>query len=518
MLGLGFVAAVAAAALAFVGPTQAAVGGPTCNVGTDYATIQAAVSDPGCTTVNVPAGTYNEQVQITHSLTLKGAQAGVDARTRSGAESVITNSCGPVQIMADNVVIDGFTIEGSTDGDPCFLSGIWSNPGFLGTNGGYTIVNNIVQNNISGIELDSTCAASPTLVQHNLIRNNSNPGAGAGNGIETNFGLCNATINANTFSGDTSSSVLVDTPSSNVNVTNNQLVAGAAEGIAFLGVSNSTISGNVSLGTASSGTIDLFGSDSNVAVTGNVLANGMRGIQVENPYSIYGAVPNTGITAHTNCISGNAAAGLEEDSGGHSGTLNATSNWWGKSSGPTIASNPSGSGDVIIDSDGVVAYSPFTTSQPAAPCPTMTPRDLKQGVLATLQGIGHTGNKDTDKKIADAISHLQNSLNPSLWVDGSHLDPKKGDKVFDEEKAAVDSLTDIKKPSPSLAATIASSVQTLTSADRSLATTAISESSDPKKIAAANKELAAGDKEASKGHFEQAIDHYKNAWKQVQKP
>src|SRR5215467_1122708 len=76
----------------------ATVGGPTCNVPTDYPTIQAAVNVPGCTTVNVAAGTYNEQVTITRTLTLRGAQAGIDARTRSGTESIINNSCGPVQI------------------------------------------------------------------------------------------------------------------------------------------------------------------------------------------------------------------------------------------------------------------------------------------------------------------------------------------------------------------------------------------------------------------------------------
>src|SRR5258708_531479 len=104
------------------GTAGAAVGGPLCNVPTDYPTIQGAVSDPGCTTVNVAAGTYNEQVTITHSLTLNGANQGVDARGSRGAESVITNACGPVVLQADNVTIDGFTVEGSTLPDPCFLS------------------------------------------------------------------------------------------------------------------------------------------------------------------------------------------------------------------------------------------------------------------------------------------------------------------------------------------------------------------------------------------------------------
>src|SRR6185503_12299468 len=108
----------------------------------------------------VADGTYNEQVQIDKTLTLKGAKAGVDARTRAAvSESVIDNACGPVQIMADNVVVDGFTVQGSnldpTAFPACFGAGIWTNPAYSGTQGGHQILNNIIQNNITGIELDN---------------------------------------------------------------------------------------------------------------------------------------------------------------------------------------------------------------------------------------------------------------------------------------------------------------------------------------------------------------------------
>ena len=350
------------------GPASAVV---ACSVPSMlFPTIQSAVNNPLCDPINVAAGTYNEQVTISRTLTLNGAQVGVDARTRSGPESIITNSCGPVQIEADNVKIDGFTIEGSTDPDPCFLAGIWTNPGFSGTQGGHTIVNNIVQNNISGIELDSTCAAAPTLVQHNLIRNNNNPGPGSGNAIQTNFGLCNATIDSNKFSGHTNSSLLVFGSSSGLHFTNNELVGGTSERVVLFGVSDSTITGNTSIGSTASGTIGLLGGNSGITILNNVLANGTRGIRVQDPF---GVGPNSGVTAHANCISGNATAGLEENTGGYTpvatGSLDATNNWWGSPSGPTIASNPGGTGDKIIDQDGVVAYNPWLTSQPAAPCP-----------------------------------------------------------------------------------------------------------------------------------------------------
>src|ERR1700686_147535 len=75
--------------LALFGTAHAIVGGPICNVPADYSTIQAAVSDPGCTTVNVASGVYAESVTINHSLILNGAQAGADARTARGGQSVI---------------------------------------------------------------------------------------------------------------------------------------------------------------------------------------------------------------------------------------------------------------------------------------------------------------------------------------------------------------------------------------------------------------------------------------------
>src|SRR5438270_12156432 len=156
-----------------------------------YVTITSAISaaSPG-DTIKVCPGLYNEQVMINKdNLTLLGAQAGVDARTRPSVpdpttQSIIDHECGPVQFEANNLELNGFTVQGSILPDPCFLSGIWSNPGFSGTDGGFRILYNIVQDNISGVELDSTCAAAATLVQYNLIQNNNNPGPGSGNGIQ----------------------------------------------------------------------------------------------------------------------------------------------------------------------------------------------------------------------------------------------------------------------------------------------------------------------------------------------
>jgi hypothetical protein len=377
-----------------------------------YTTISAAVAAASAgDTIKVCPGLYAEQVQITKTLTLQGAQFGVDARTRpfvASNESIIDDPCGPVQIEADKVTLNGFTVQGSTLPDPCFLAGIWTNPGFSGTDGGHQILNNIVQNNISGIELDSTCLYS-TLVQFNLVQNNNNAGPGSGNGIQTNFGLCNATIDKNKFSGHLNSSVLVVAPST-LNVTNNELVGGTPERIVFAGVSNSTVSGNVSMGSTSSGTIRLFGSDSNVMIDGNTLLNGMRGIRVDNPFGID---INSGVTAHMNCIQGNSLAGLEVEAAGHMGTLNAENNWWGSSTGPTNASNPGGTGDAVIDPDNNVDFTPWLTTPLGPPCPAAPPANTPGKATGGGKIESSSSSTSLDAVLELATLLVQSSSSPT---------------------------------------------------------------------------------------------------------
>jgi hypothetical protein len=378
--------------------TQSAVAASTLLVDDDgvqcptatYNSINAAIAaaNPG-DTIQVCAGTYNEMVNVyKNGLRLLGAQVGVDARTRPfipdpTTQSIIEHPCGPVQFNADNLELNGFTVQGSILPDPCFLAGIWSNPAFSGTNGGFRILYNIVQDNISGIELDSNCGTQ-TLVQYNLIQNNSIPGPGSGNGIQTNFGLCNATIDKNEFRGHDNSSFLVVAPSSNLNVTNNTLNGPSSERIVFGVVTTSTISGNVSDGSTSSGTIRLFGGDSHITIYGNTLLRGMRGIRIDDPF---GAGINTDVVAHQNCIQGNTIAGMEVEVGGYpiAPQLNAENNWWGSSSGPReIPRNATGTGDNIIDLEQNVDFDPWLTKPvgslcPAAPPPPNTPGKVTGG-------------------------------------------------------------------------------------------------------------------------------------------
>src|ERR1700726_1460385 len=264
-------ATTATAAIRYVNPDGVCGGNSPC-----YTTIQAAINAANSgDTIDVADATYNELVQVNKTLPLNGSQHGVDARHRTGAESIVGSGDGAFQIEADNVTIDGFTIQGVVNdpSQPPFTglgAGVWTNPGFTGTQGGAQILNNIIQNNIAGIEFDNI-GTIPAKVQFNLIRGNNSPGAGSGNGIETNFGLVNATIDNNKFIGQTNSSMIVEAAASSVTISNNTLDTGI---VLFIST-GITITGNSSIGNTVSGTIYLGGGDSVVTISSNVLNNGV---------------------------------------------------------------------------------------------------------------------------------------------------------------------------------------------------------------------------------------------------
>src|SRR5438034_11822771 len=85
-----------------------------------YDSIQDAVdAAPSGGTVTVDAGTYDQRVFIDKRLTLRGAKAGVDARSssRGSGETIlrgISTDSGRTYsffIDADNVVIDGLVVQ-----------------------------------------------------------------------------------------------------------------------------------------------------------------------------------------------------------------------------------------------------------------------------------------------------------------------------------------------------------------------------------------------------------------------
>jgi uncharacterized repeat protein (TIGR01451 family) len=354
------------------GGDQTAVSGLTLGTNlftTIGAAVAAAAASAGTDVINVADGTYAERVNIAETgLTVQGNQYLSDGQDLTrGTETIVTgvgnNGETPFNISATDVQVSGFTIEGATNSN-VFGFGVLIGAGTAGTE----LRNNVIQNNIAGISLANNSATNQTLILGNLIRNNNQPGPISGTGIysdQFNSGgaLTNVLIDTNTFSGNDNVAVLLGSTSaaaqaSNITITCN-IMTGNGNAALLFNTINSTITQN-DISSSTGSQVVLGGGDNGVAITQNFIENGAtRGIRIGD---FGGGSSNQNITINRNSIEGNATAGLEIEVGGYigaPGSLNAQFNWWGSSTGPTIASNPGGNGQAIVDPAGQVNYVPF---------------------------------------------------------------------------------------------------------------------------------------------------------------
>ena len=409
-------------------PTQprpmASVGGPTCNVPTDYLTIQEAVNDAGCTTIVVAAGTYAEPaagpLTINRTLTLQGAQNGVDARGRGGPESIITDAQGTV-VTASNVVIDGFTIENSTNA--AFTGfGILMGAGTTGTQ----ILNNIIQDNIVGIGLANS-GASQAVIRHNLIQNNTQPGGASGSGIYTDqfvggSTVTNVLIEENAFIGHAGSGAAINI--SNTDFANGVFNLAVSSNLfdmnsrAFLlfnthmsTFDDNTITSSTFLMSAD---VRLFDNNTSLLFTNNDLSGGV-GHAIR--FSISLGTPSSDVEFHQNNIELYALTGLTVDAGSHVGTVDAECNWWNSPTGPTNANNPGGTGEEVV---GDADFTPWLTAPaPGGPCNSGLPSgEVTGGGQIDVTGGRSTFGFNAKQENGVASGHL-NYLN---HFTGAHLD------------------------------------------------------------------------------------------------
>lgn len=303
-------------------------------------TLQAAINYASAgDTINVAPGIYPHAgvVTVNKTLTLKGAQAGLDARSRFEAESILENS-GGLYITADNVIVDGFTVQNSTSG--AFTGyGIAMGAGSSGTQ----IINNIIQDNIVGIGLANNPAGNQAVIQHNVIRNNTQPGPASGHGIYSDeyvagvtIGVEDVLIDSNEFSNDNGAltgtwgigiSNTGSIPFTNLQIQNNSFVSvsPASRGMYFYNTDSSTIKGNNIRNQTNYG-IGFFGGNDGVTIRCNTILESNRGVYVADA----SVGQNSNITINDNNIAGNATAGLEVVAGtyaGGPGSLNAENNY-----------------------------------------------------------------------------------------------------------------------------------------------------------------------------------------------
>jgi parallel beta-helix repeat protein len=362
-------------------------------------TLQAAIAQAVAgDTINVAAGTYSVAglVTVNKTLTLLGAQAGVDARTRAASESVLSNTQG-MSVSASNVVIDGFTIRDSSVA--AFTGyGVWLNPGVNGSQ----VVNNIFTNNIVGLAL-ANAGATQALVRNNLFSANNLPGGAGGTGIYADAfatgAVVDVLIDANAFNGNANAGIGFSTDatsvSSNIVVTNNTFDSNGrgiyASGVASIEIRSNTLTNTTAPADGGqSSAISAFGAVTGMSILNNVLQTGVsNGIRVAD--FLGAGDTNTGIEVHGNNITGFGFAGLVNQD---TVTVDATCNWWGAASGPTNAGNPGGTGDNVV---GLATFVPFLLAPApsacgafvaAAPVPVSSPLALLLTVMS-LAALGY---------------------------------------------------------------------------------------------------------------------------------
>lgn len=294
-----------------------------------YYTIGAAVSAARPSdTIEVDAGTYNEEVTINEPLTLVAtSNDNVNPNTSTrGPESIVDGKSGSTAfyVAANDVTINGFTVEGATVSNNVG-AGIYLKPGFHGSQ----IENNIIQNNIVGLFVANNSLTDQTVVEDNLFRNNNEPGSTSDNDIYADQytagkGMENVLIQDNTFTNSSydRSSAGIDfsntdptTPFIDISLQDNTFT-NSGSGMYFLGTQNATVTGNTISGAAEVGIALLGGhnavSNEEITITGNTMTDGSN--------------PGTGVGLFNLAAPGNA----------YSGTLTLTDNAFNVSGGSII--------------------------------------------------------------------------------------------------------------------------------------------------------------------------------------
>jgi hypothetical protein len=336
---------------------------------------------PAGGTVTVDAGSYAETVTVNKSLTIDGAEAGVDARSNvrraAGNETILTGGTTSAgvgagfYVDANDVTIDGFTVQGETSQDLMLGAGIVIAPSMSGTH----VVNDIVQNNVSGLFLANDSATDPAVIQHDVFQNNNNAGVNGGRGIYTDQSvsggtLTNVTIDGNTFfnnrggSGTTGleGAVALESGSNalsqtNITITNNTFDSDG-KAILVFNVTGLLFQGNVVTRGLDwySGIVRFEGNDHNVTITGNNLfANTGPAIAIDTK-----GFPgdDSGFSITGNNIYGNGTTsgshfGVVVNGNVYDGALTLSGNYWGSASGP--GGDGPGTGDTVYDTGHVVS-------------------------------------------------------------------------------------------------------------------------------------------------------------------
>ncbi len=362
-LTLGLITALVAIMIPAVAETATFT---VCASSCDQTTIQAAVTAaaPG-DTITVAPGTYPEDVTVNKALTINGARAGVDARTRTGAESVVRSfNIGVSNVVLDGLSLSNYGVQVRATGSATALSGV--------------VIRNSIFDGYNDVAIVPDGAGN-IIIQKNLFRNpavydpphglngaepmqfHSNGGPGGCTGTQVldnkfdhattngsadiNFSCTGSNSSNVTVSGNVGgnpadaggpSLVAFSGVADNVNVTSNTATTSGSQVFFFGSMTGTTTIDHNSFTGGTSSAVALFGgelspdtpSTGTFYVSNNNLSGNNRGVRV----TVNGLTAAGKVVAYGNNLSANTTAGVENLSPGR---VSATNNWWGSASGPS---------------------------------------------------------------------------------------------------------------------------------------------------------------------------------------
>jgi len=333
----------------------------TCSVPSgSYLTIQSAVNDPGCATINVAPGSYTENITIPRSLTLNGAQSGVDARGRVAAESTVTGAnligANPViSIQAADVTVDGFTLK-----NPITVSAAIGIA--VKTAGNNAVITNNILDGITTPDTSGNGTAQAVYLEAGpdnvSITNNEMKN------VQSNRSAKGVTIGDSTSTNPSQNILIKDNSISNITSTTR-----GAYGVSINNGNGSTsnsglqIRGNTINNLISGGWVHAVGLEANtpgVIVDGNDFSN-LVNSSLDNVAVFFEANPSlaTAQVHNNNFYLTTASFGIALHPALSGGPVNGECNWWNSPTGPTAASNPGGTGAKVGPG---VNYAPWLIS------------------------------------------------------------------------------------------------------------------------------------------------------------
>ena len=279
--------------------------------GATFTTISAAVAAASAgDTIQVCAGIYPETVSVDKSLTFRGAMAGKDGRknrNKLAKESIVVDVNGDFIIAGgvDGVTIDGFTLRGAGN-DSVNADAIEAFQG----GSGLSVVNNVIRDNLLGINMQNPDGAMPAEISRNAFIDNSLGMSDQGGTAVfiSNGPANNTTIENNKFTGHRETAINFagdgSRPSTGLVVADNAS-AGDATFVVAINSDGALIDGNTITyaGTDNGSAILDFGSNTNLRISHNSIdggsATGTSGIRL----SAFSGVASVATTVVGNTVS-----------------------------------------------------------------------------------------------------------------------------------------------------------------------------------------------------------------------